>query len=203
MANIKQGGFVPWGTIFGGAGSLPIALHREVASGYSTALFLYDLVKQVSDGTVAQVAANDVPFGVANGFSYMITGKRYPKNTVPASTTFSPSTVGSASATWVDIIPAFTAVLFTAETNSSLTIATIAGAIGYLGNNSNITVGTGDSVTGRSAMFLDESTFNTSATNRNFRLLSIIDAGSNDPTVANYAYQVFAQTNEHNTAAGL
>lgn len=175
MANLTRGGFRVWGTISGGQGYFPGVRTAEVANNYATALFRGDVLIGVSDGTVAIAAAanNGLLLGVATGFSYVINGRREPMPCLPASTTFSPTTVGSPNASLVEYIALTPDVIFEVDGNAAAPTPTVAGVVGLIGENCDLATGTGDSTTGVSAMTLDLSTHNTTAAN--FRIVGVTE----------------------------
>jgi len=200
MANVQYGGFRPWGTLSGGEGVFPRPLRGEVANNNSTGIFKYDILTAVSDGTVVAAAAadNGKLVGVCIGASFVKSdGKRYPSDFIPASTTFTPTTVGSVNASWVDFYPLTTDLVMEVDGSSSTGITTVAGAIGLIQENCDLATGSGDTTTGVSAMTLDISTHNT--TTFNFRIISIsnypvadigIPAAINDVTITRAKYLV-------------
>lgn len=147
MPNVNNLGIRPWGSILGGCGVLPSPITRPLVSGYGTAVGLYDPVKPVSDGTLAIAAAEDTTIcGVVVGLTYVTGGVRVKTNYIPASTTFTPSTVGSRNESLVTYIPAYPGVLFQMDVNTAA--ADLATAIGYLENNADHVAGTADASTG-------------------------------------------------------
>lgn len=200
MANVSLGGFRPWGTFTGGSGNLPHPMVQEVANNYGTAIGVGDIIKQVSDGTVAVAAASDNGnlLGVVVGLSKIVNGKRQPTNYVAANTTFTPTTVGSAQATLVEFLPLTGDLILEVDADDGTTFTTLAGQIGAIGENCDMTTGTPDSTTGMSAYCLDISTHAT--TTANFRIVGIrgytLDNGlskqlvDNDPTVTRFKFLV-------------
>lgn len=199
MANPVYGGFHVVGTLTGGMGVLPQTFMREVANNYGTALFQGDVLIPVSDGTVAIAAASDngkLAY-VADGFSYVISGKRTQKPYLPANTTFTPTTVGSGQASHVEVVLIMPDVIFAVNGSSSTGITTIAGAVGLIGENVDLATGSGNTTSGVSAMSVDISTHNT--TTANFRIIGIQQYPTdnpeslllnNDPTITNCTYLV-------------
>lgn len=175
MANITKGGFRPWGTVSGGQGVFPGTKTAELANNYATAIFAGDIIIGVSDGTVAVAAAanNGLLLGVAVGFSYVITNRREPMPCIPASTTFSPTTVGSPNASYVDYVPLTADLILEVDGNAAAPTPTVAGVLGLVGENCDLATGTGDSTTGVSAMTLDLSTHAT--TTFNFRVYGVTE----------------------------
>lgn len=173
MANVNLGGFRPWGTLSGGQGVFPNMMIGEVANNYATAIGRYDPIIPVSDGTVAVAAASDNGklLGIANAFSYVIDGKREYKPRIPANTTFSPTTVGSANASLVQYFPLTGDLILEVDSTAAPATATIAFVIGLIGNNCDLTAGTPNTVTGVSTFSLDLTTAAT--TTANFRIIGI------------------------------
>lgn len=197
MANVQMGGFRVWGTVTGGEGNMPVSFVQEVASGYNTALGIGDIIIPVSDGTVARGAASNdsLLLGVITGCSYVaggITIGRSLSNYIPASTTFSPSTVGSANASLVQYVPLTADVILEVDLDAVLGTATPAGAVSIIGNNVDLVVGTADSVTGVSGFAAATSTIATTTANfrivglRNYTLQAGFSTLDNDPTASRF-----------------
>jgi len=188
MANPNYGGFRPWGTLSGGEGVFPSPQIREVANNIGTGIFKYDVITTVSDGTVAASAAadNGKLLGVAIGFSHLpsapLPGRR-PTLFIPASTTFTPTTVGSVQAPYVHYIPITGDVIFEVCGNAAAPTPTLAGVIGLIGENCDLVTGSGDTTTGLSAMQLDLSTHAT--TTANFRIIGISGYPAGNPPLNN------------------
>ncbi len=200
MANIQFGGFRPWGTFSGGQGNYPRALRQEVANNYATGIFKGDILAQVSDGTVAVAATSDNGklLGVVEGCSYVTGGVRVYSDFIPANTTFTPTTVGSPNASFVDFIPLTGDLILAVQADDGSSITSMATAIGVIGENTDLIAGTGDTTTGVSGMLLDISLHNT--TTFNFRIVGIdgygvfgsstINAQYNDITLTRATYLV-------------
>jgi len=197
MANVTKGGFRPWGTFSGGQGVVPSTFTREIASGYGTALFRYQPIKSVSDGTIAAAAAGEVILGVAVGYSYVRSGKREPSNTVPASTTFSPTAVGSANASLCHYIWCTPDIIFEADADDGTTVTTLAAAIGLIGNNTDHVVGTGDATTGLSAAAIDISLTSGGTNTAQWRIVDVLKSADNDPTLTRWKLLVTCNEGEH------
>lgn len=99
MANVSQKGFWPKKTV-GGAVTQEVR-RGFVLSGYGTAIFLGDPVAMSTDGTLIAATTNGLVSGVSNGASYVTGGKRQASKYVPASTTYSPTALGSANSSYV------------------------------------------------------------------------------------------------------
>jgi hypothetical protein len=201
MANLTNGGFRVWGTVTGGEGAFPTTFINELASGYNTAIGIGDVLIGVSDGTLARAAASDDGklLGVATGMSYVaggITIGRSLSNYIPATTTFTPSTVGSANASLVQWVPLTSDVIFEVDGAAAFATPTAAGVISLIGENVDLVVGTADSTTGVSGYYVDLTTHNT--TTQNFRIVGIrnytIQNGfstlDNDPTASHFKFLV-------------
>ncbi len=197
MANVAMGGFRVWGTVTGGEGNFPHTFVQEVASGYGTALGIGDVIIPVSDGTVARAAAsdNDKLYGVITAISYVpggIVPGRALVNYLPASTTFTPSTVGSANASLVQFVPLTADVILEVDASAAFATPTAAGLIGLIGENVDLLVGTADTVTGVSGYTVDLSTHNTTTFNfrivgiRNYTLQGGFSTLDNDPTLTRF-----------------
>jgi hypothetical protein len=174
---------------------------QEVASSYGTQLSKYDIIIGVSDGTVAIGAAanNGLLLGVIIGCSYVVAGKRTLSDFIPATTVFSPSTVGSANASLVEYLPLTGDLVMEVDADEATTFATYATALGAIGENADIaSPGSPSTTIGVSTMCLDISTHATSTLN--FRIIGvegytleappIVSTPWNDPTVTRFKYLV-------------
>lgn len=203
MGNVTLGGFRVWGTVSGGEGAIPRTFIQELASGYSTQISKGDIIIPVSDGTVAQSANNSTTIlGVVTGCSYVLSGapwggRRQPSDFVPASTTFSPSTVGSPNASLVQYVPLTGDIILEVDADENTTFSTAATALGAIGENCALTTsGSVSTVIGVSVMCLDISTHVTTA--QQFRIVGVrgysmengFDASLNDPTASRFKYLV-------------
>ena len=201
MANIQIGGFQFWGTMHGGKGASTNTFVSEVASGYATQLSKGDVIIGVSDGTIAIGAAanNGLLLGVMIGASYVFQGKRVMSDFIPASTTFAPTTVGSANASLVEWIPLTGDNIFQVDADEAATFSTYATALGAIGENCDIaSPGSPSTTIGVSTQCLDISTHATAPFN--FRIVGvqgytlqggpITAAPWNDPTVTRFKYLV-------------
>jgi len=176
MSNVIVGGFRLYGTLSGGP--VPTELVQEVANNYGTQINVGDIIIPVSDGTVAQAATNSTTLlGVVTGCSYVGTsgsdnGKRVQSNFIPASTTFSPTTVGSPNASLVQYVPLTGDVILLAQ-GTAATATTAATNITFIGNNVPLTYNslTPSTVIGRSVACLDLANVNTTA--KAFRIIGI------------------------------
>lgn len=194
MANLTKGGFRVWGTFSGGEGVFPGTKFGEVANNYGTSIFKYDILTAVSDGTLAQSATSDNGkiIGVAVGFYVVLAGRKEPYNYIPASTTFTPSTVGSPTASQIEYIPLTGDVILEVDGNAAAPTPTVAGVLGLVGENCDLSAATaGDTTTGLSGMTLDLSTHNT--TTFNFRIVGVSEyphMTTNDPTLSRCKFLV-------------
>lgn len=151
MANLTLHGFR---YAFSAVCGEPQKFKRELANNYATAIGIGDVIIQVSDGTVGIAGATDEPFGVVVGCWYTRAGESLPRPaiTIPANTTFTPTTVGSRQASVVEFIPAIPSVHFF-EADADTTTTDIATAIGYIGENTQTEVTTAaDAVLGSREM---------------------------------------------------
>jgi hypothetical protein len=203
MANVTIGGFRAVGTLSGGP--IPTSIVRPVANNYATQLNVGDAIVPVSDGTVAAAAANStILLGVIDGCSFVPTqypaaNKRILAPFIPASLTFSPSTVGSPNESLVSFVPCTGDVIFEVDANGT-TVNTVAGRVGLIGENCNLVItGTPSTAVGNSCMFLDDSSHATSAAQ--WRIigipgytlengLDITQAGMGDPTLSHCKFLV-------------
>ena len=204
MANVTVGGYQAVGTLSGGP--IPQPLVRPIANNYGTQINKGDWVQSLTDGTVSQAASTNSTglLGVAMGFSYIqsggqFAGRRGQFDFIPASTTFSPTTVGSPQESLCSYIPATADIIWLVQANGT-TSNTVAGRVGLIGKNCNLIInGTPSTTVGNSCMFLDDSTQATSA--KQFRIigipgynmemgLDITKAGAGDPTLANFWFLV-------------
>lgn len=201
MANQPARGFTVWGTVTGGEGAMPTTFINEVANNYGTALGIGDIIIPVSDGTVARAAASDDSklLGVITGVSYVpggIVPGRALTNYLPASTTFSPTTVGSANASLIQWVPLTSDVILEVAGNAAAPTPTAAGVIGLIGENCDLATGTANTTTGVSAFALDLSTHATTAANfrivgiRNYTLQAGFSTLDNDPTLTAFNFLV-------------
>lgn len=195
MANVTFGGYRAVGTLSGAP--IPTPMVREVANNYGTAIGIGDVLSAVSDGTVAVAATadNGKLIGVSTGVSWVQSGRRVMTAPVPASTTFTPTTVGSPNATLVEFVPCTPDVIFAVQADEGTTFATIATQISAIQENCDMTVGTPDSSTGMSTFCLDISTHGTATAN--FRIIGIrgyslegLQLGLNDPTASRFEFLV-------------
>lgn len=201
MANIQIGGFKAWGSLSMGEGHFGNPMVQEVASSYGTQLSKGDIIIGVSDGTVAIGAAanNGLLLGVIIGCSYVVAGKRTPSDFIPATTAFSPTTVGSPNASLVQYLPLTGDLVLSVDADEATTFSTYATALGAIGENADIaSPGSPSTVIGVSTMCLDISTHATSTAN--FRIVGVqgytLEGGPvtgapwNDPIVTRFKYLV-------------
>jgi len=187
MPNLTLGGFR---YAFSAICGEPQKFKREVASGYATALGIGDPIIQVSDGTIAVAGAGDEPFGVITGCWYSRDGYLpTPAKMIPASTTFTPSTVGSPYASYVEFIPAIPNVHFF-EVDADTTSTDIATAIAAIGVNTDMTTGTPDAVRG-STYSLDISDQATTES-LPWRIVDVVIRGTDEYDAARVKYIVTA-----------
>lgn len=196
MANIQENGLRWWGTLMGGVCPVPHMLAREVANNYGTALFSNMTIKSVNDGTIAAGTASDTVLGVAEAYAYTRSGEggRRPAKTIPASTTFSPTAVGSPTASLCQFIPAVEGYVWEADGDDA-TITTLAAAIGIINENVDLVVGSGNATTGLSAETIDMSGHATTAT-LTWRVVDIVRRPDVDYTVTRQKYLITPNLSE-------
>lgn len=189
MPNLAQGG-LRWVRSKTGVKTPPMEIW-PVASGYATGLFRGDLVKFASDGTIQACAAGNTPYGVLVGADQYVEAGVLRKggNFLPASTTFSPSTVGSVNESRVRVIPGKFQI-FEVDADDATSITTIAAAYNSVGENADIAVGAGgNTTTGVSTHILDISTHATTNT-LVLRIVGVQSGPTNDVTAINAKYLV-------------
>jgi len=193
MANNTYGGF-RFNKMRNGSRT-PVVEVWPVASGYATAIFRGDPVKKVDDGTIEVAAAGDTDIlGIADGVEqYNESGVLRKGNYLPASTTFSPSTVGSVNESRVRVILARDTV-FEVDADDGSSVTTVAAAHGVVGENCDHVAAAGSTATGRSAYALDISTH--VATAAQWRIVGIASDPLNDVTSTRAKYLV--EVNESN-----
>ena len=201
MANVALGGF-RWVKSRNGSQKQPNVEILPVASGYSTAICRGDALKRVSDGTVAvATAGNSVDFICDGVEQYVSAGVLTKGNRVPASVTFTPSTVGSPNETRIRCIPVRGGVF---EVDCDTAVADIAAAQTLVGNNADHVATAGSSTTGRSGHVLNTASGTGTAT-ATFRITEVSKRLDNDVASANW--KVFVIANESNepemTATGV
>lgn len=193
MPNLTLGGF----RLYYAPPGFPI-FKKELASGYGTAVGIGDPVALLSDGTVA-VLANGAsgtttdPYGVVTGCWYTRSGDSRPSPAImiPASTTFTPTTVGSVQASYVEVCPAVPGVtFFEVDADDGTTATTVAAHLGLVGGNADTTTGTPDSVRG-STYALDISTAATTESEV-WRIVDLVRYSSDDYTASRIKYIVTA-----------
>lgn len=187
MANQVMGGF-RWLRDRNGGSHQPIE-ERPVATGYATGIFRGDVVKKVSDGTVAVCAAGDAAYGVVQG------AVRYKDSAglirsgsfLPASTSYSGApSIANPTASIVAITPVRNQLF---EVDFGTLAASITAAQSLVGNNCDFHTGAGGSTsTGRSSYYADNSSVGTATAN--LRILEVSPWGTgyaqNDVTAANW-----------------
>lgn len=147
----------------------------KIASGYSSNIFMGDLVKFLTTGVIAAAAAGDQYRGIFMGVSYTdTTGKYFRVPYWPASTSLLGGSVNNVEALVMDDPNVLMEAQFT-------TAGTPVNA--DKGASFNIAVGTGSTATGMSGASVDYSTLNT--TLQQLRFLDFVDRLDNDRLSAN------------------
>lgn len=193
MANAVKKGFIPWGHVTNGKGFVPAPRKFEVASSYGTALFTGDVVQLATDGTLAigsPTGANPaVLVGVVAYVSYVTGGKRINDTYLPASTVYSPTSRGSATASWAfvwdDPLIIYSASMAASAVANHDTQAEI---FEFQGNNMDF-VATAGSTTYKASGHELSGTIVEGGT-ANFRILGVDEEIGVDPTLANARFLV-------------
>ncbi len=177
MANIVRGGFHPKA----GIGQVPRPRRYEVASGNTLAIFAGDAVDLLAAGVVYPSAAGGSPgaiLGVVAHCSYVANNQRVYSNYIPASTTYSPTSRGSQTTSYVYVWDD-PSIEYIADMN----VATTA-ALNYAGVGANVDLiaTAGSTVYGRSGHLLDGTYV---AATANFRILAMLRRADNDLTAVN------------------
>ncbi len=150
MANYLMGGFWP-------CNEDDAQFNRyEVANNNSTAIFAGDVVTLTTAGVVQPCTAGDTALilGVVKQVSYVLSGKRIVSTYLPANTTYTPTTRGSrtASYVWVYDDPGVQYWACLAANSGTDTEAKVWAAVG---SNMDIVATAGDTVYRRSGHTLD------------------------------------------------
>lgn len=184
MANIQMGG-ARWIKRRGGS-NLEGREECPVASAYGTGIFCGDLVKRVSDGTIAAAAAGDAIYGIAAGaVRYKnSSGQIVAGNFLPASTSFTGApSITNPQASIVMVIPLTTADIFEMDVDTAE--ATITAAQDRVGNNFDIVATAGSTTTGRSGYVVNDASGQGTGTAQ-IRLLEVVPDPLNDVTAVNW-----------------
>lgn len=160
-----------------------------VASAYGTAIFCGDLVKRVSDGTIAAAAAGDAIYGIAagavrykNSSGVIVAG-----NHLPVSTTFTGAPdLSNPQASIVAVIPLSVADIIEMDVDTAS--ATITAAQDLVGNNFDIVATAGSTSSGRSGYVVNGASGSGTGTAQ-IRLNMISRDPLNDVTAANWKGQ--------------
>lgn len=184
MANIAMGG-ARWIKRRGGL-NLEGREECPVASAYGTAIFFGDLVKRVSDGTIAAAAAGDAIYGIAAGAvrykssSGVIQGG----NHLPASITFTGAPhLSNPQASIVAVIPLSKDDVIEMDVDTA--VASITAAQDLVGNNFDIVATAGSTTTGRSGYVVNNASGMGTGTAQ-LRLLELVPDPLNDVTAVNW-----------------
>lgn len=178
MANTARRGFFP-ARVHGGGG---VTLQRRrVVSGNSAAIFTGDAVvtDSASDILVATSTTTAIA-SVARGFSYVDSSLgRVTRHYLPASTTYSGSTVDPVNASYAFIVDDALNVDFECSGTTAITLTN-------LNNNTAMVLTAGSTTTGYSAHTLDTASPATTAT-LPWRIKNFLFDGVNDPDAATAA----------------
>lgn len=157
-----------------------------VASAYGTAIFRGDLVKRVSDGTIAAAAAGDAIYGIADGaVRYKnSSGQVVAGNYLPASTTFTGApSVTNPQASIVRVVPLGAGDVI--EMDVDTVVASITAGQDLVGNNFDIVATAGSTTTGRSGYVVNNASGMGTST-AGLRLLEVVPNPLNDVTAVNW-----------------
>lgn len=187
MANQVMGGF-RWLRNRNGGALQPIE-EKPVASAYGTGIFRGDVVKKVSDGTVAVCAAGDAAYGVVQSCVRYTdaSGLIRSGSFLPASTSYSGApSISNPGASIVAVTPVRNQMF---EVDFGTLAASITAAQSLVGNNCDFHTGAGGSTsTGRSSYYADNASPGTATAN--LRILEVspwgIGYSQNDVTAANW-----------------
>lgn len=185
MANIAMGG-ARWVKRRGGL-NLEGREECPVASAYGTAIFFGDLVKRVSDGTIAAAAAGDAIYGIAAGVvRFKNSAGVFPvaQNHLPASITYTGAPhISNPQASIVAVIPLSKDDIIEMDVDTA--VATITAAQDLVGNNFDIVATAGNSTSGRSGYVVNNASGQGTGTAQ-LRLLEIVPDPLNDVTAVNW-----------------
>jgi len=150
------------------------ANRRQVASSYATGIFMGDPVAASTDATYLAAGTSTLVSGVSNGASYVLSGKRISDKFLPASTTYSPTALGSANGSFIFAFEDPGAV-YSAGFSAALT----SDYYTYAGLNANCAGSpTGSTTTGISGYVLDAATL--AAGTFQFRIVMLDDATADE-----------------------
>lgn len=185
MANVNAPfGLKPY---FGADGSSPTwglnSRPRLIAYDNATKIYKGDPVKQLDTGYVAQWTASTAVSQMAGIFW----GCEYPSGSTkqPYFNNYWPGAdVASTGQVKAFVIPVNTSTppMFVVQTGNSNTTAT-AVTMAAIGQNADLAMGTGNTLSGQSGAYLDINTFGTTAT-LPFRIVALYDGPGNDNTSA-------------------
>jgi len=165
-------------------GRMPIE-EGVVISNQSGSIFTGDPVKRVSDGTFIVAAGGDtVIYGVCAGVKQYKTaaGVVQGGNYLPTGTTYTGApNLENPQASIIRIIPTRFQEF---EMDMNTAAATLTAAQDLVGNNCDVSVGTGSTTTGRSACVADNSSTGTGTAN--VRIREVVRTPKNDVTAANW-----------------
>lgn len=132
------------------------ARRYEVVSGFATAIFRGDLVTLVTTGTVDLVTAGGAGLilGAVRDVSFVLNGKRVYDTMLPANTTYTPTSRGSRTASYVWVYDDPTTEYWASVSSNSGT-NTAALIYAAVGSNMDIIAGAGSTVYRQSGHTLD------------------------------------------------
>ena len=194
MANtLAPFGLLPWRGADGAAPTYGLRT-RQIAYNDTNKVFRGDLVASLSTGYIGQwtagVAVSQLA-GIFWGAKYMSVSQ----NTTVFSRYWPGTDVASTQTVTAYIIPCATAVppMFIGQTANSSTTAVAVG-FGDIGQNFDVAVGTGNTLSGASTTYLDINTRNTTAT-LPFRMIGYYDGPGNGSDFASAYNNIIVQAN--------
>lgn len=184
---------MPYGGADGAAPTYPLR-PRLIAYNNATKIYHGDPVKSLNTGYIAQWTAATAVSQLAGIFwgcqYYSLSNKTtiYP-NYWPG------ADVGTDAEVTAQLVPVATAVppLFVVQTGNSATTA-VAVTLADIGQNADVALGTGSTVSGQSGAYLDINTFGTTAT-LPFRIVALYDGPGNGSDAASANNWVIVQAN--------
>jgi hypothetical protein len=172
----------------------------EIASGYATSIFYGDLVKRISDGTIEKDTGTTTatPNGVFLGVSFVnqSTGQVQQQQYYPASQAIASGTKIFA------VVADDPDTLFQVVSCSSGT--TVAGmGISAIGNNIALIQNSGSTITGNSAVAIDEGTQATTNT-LPIRIIDVVrETATGADTFVEFIVKINATMHQYNNSTGV
>ena len=183
------------GQVFAGA-----TRQMQIASGYATNIFYGDLVKRISDGTIEKDTGTSTatPCGVFLGVSFTnaSTGQVQQQQYYPASTPIKAGTKIFA------VVADDPDTLFQVVSCSSTTTVAAMG-ISAIGNNIALIQNTGSTITGNSAVAIDEGTQNTTSS-LPIRIIDVVrETATGADSFVEFIVKINATMHQYNNSTGV